>query len=90
LPQLSRNFLAMPLAKQSQNESQPPGPVLAGRTLRMIRNTHGVGLRQVAKMVGISASHLSRVESGERPATPDLMNRICDALATLPVPEDVA
>jgi transcriptional regulator with XRE-family HTH domain len=80
----------MPLANIPQNESQPPGPVLAGRTLRMIRNTHGTSLRTVAAMVGISASHLSRVESGERPATPDLMNRICEALATLPEPADKA
>jgi DNA-binding Xre family transcriptional regulator len=90
LPQLSRNFLAMPLANESQKGSQTPGPVLAGRTLRMIRKTHRASLREVGALVGISASHLSRVESGERPATPDLLARICDALATLPAPEDVA
>lgn len=57
----------------------------------MIRNSHGTSLRSLAASLGISASHLSRIESGERPATPDLMNRICAALATLPAPgEDPA
>jgi transcriptional regulator with XRE-family HTH domain len=54
----------------------------------MMRNTHGVGLRQLAALVGISASHLSRVESGERPASPSLVNRICDAIAELPAPPE--
>lgn len=55
----------------------------------MIRDTHHASLRTVAAAVGISASHLSRVESGERPATPELTRRITAALATLPVPTDL-
>lgn len=54
----------------------------------MMRNTHGVGLRALAEMVGISASHLSRVESGERQVSQSLVNRICDALAKLPAPTE--
>lgn len=65
---------------------QDASPAAAGRTLRMMREAHGVGVRDLAAMVGISPSHLSRVETGERAATPDLMNRICDAIADLPAP----
>lgn len=61
--------------------------VLAGRTLRMMRQAHRVNLRKMAERVGISASHLSRVESGERPATAELTARICDEIAKLPAPK---
>lgn len=56
----------------------------------MMRKTHGVNLRDLAALVGISASHLSRVESGERPASQGLVDRICDALATLPPKEEAS
>jgi transcriptional regulator with XRE-family HTH domain len=59
---------------------------LAGRTVRMIRQVHGVSLRSLARIVGISPSHLSRVEQGQRAVSPDLALRICQALAALPVP----
>lgn len=62
--------------------------ILAGKTLRMMRQSHRVGLRSMATIVGISPSHLSRIESGERPATEELTARICAALATLPAPTD--
>lgn len=78
-------------ATSPQNSPQVVTPqVLAGRTLRMMRETHGVSLRELAETVGISASHLSRVESGERPATADLTERLCAAIADLPAPEKSA
>lgn len=52
----------------------------------MMREAHHVGLREMARTVGISPSHLSRVESGERAAGPDLMDRLCDVIAQLPPP----
>lgn len=61
--------------------------VLAGRTLRMMREAHRVGLRELAGLVGISPSHLSRVESGERGAGADLTDRICSVIAELPPAE---
>lgn len=80
----------MPSAKPSQSTLRTPPEVLAGRTLRMMRNTHGVNLRDMAALVGISAGHLSRVESGQRPASPGLVDRICDALAALPTEKESA
>lgn len=75
-------------ATSPQDAPQEVAPqVLAGRTLRMMRETHGVSLREMAATVGISASHLSRVESGERPATSDLTDRLCAVIANLPAPE---
>lgn len=77
----------MPIANESQNGSQVAPHNLSGPTLRMMRNEHRVSLRELAALVGISASHLSRVESGERPVSPSLVERVCDAIATLPVAE---
>ena len=56
----------------------------------MMRETHGVGLREMASIVDISPSHLSRVESGERPATADLTKRLCDAIASLEAPKEAS
>jgi transcriptional regulator with XRE-family HTH domain len=75
----------MSTAKPPQSYLNVTPQVLAGRTLRMMREAHGVKLRELASMVGISPSHLSRVESGERAAGPDLTDRICDVIATLPL-----
>lgn len=77
----------MDTATSPQNGVSVAPQVLAGRTLRMMREHHRVSLRDLAGMVGVSASHLSRVESGERPATADLTERLCTAIASLPVRE---
>lgn len=66
-------------------ETVTSAQVLTGRTLRRMRESHGVSLRSCATMVGVSPSHLSRVESGYRLATPSLTQRINAALAGLPV-----
>jgi transcriptional regulator with XRE-family HTH domain len=74
----------------SQDAPQVPPQVLFGRTIRMMRQAHGVGLREMAVLVGVSPSHLSRVESGERAAGADLKDRLFDALATLPAPREAS
>jgi transcriptional regulator with XRE-family HTH domain len=38
-----------------------------GRRLRQIRLWRGLSLRVAADLAGLSASHLSRIERGERP-----------------------
>jgi transcriptional regulator with XRE-family HTH domain len=47
-----------------------------GMTLRIERTLARVSLTHVARAVGISVGHLSRIESGERTASPDLIERI--------------
>lgn len=49
-----------------------------GHALRVIRGTRS--LRSLAAEIGVSQAHLSRVESGERPATPDLVMRLASQL----------
>ena len=56
----------------------------------MMREAHRIGLRELAGLVGVSASHLSRVESGERVLSADLETRICDVIANLPGQEQSA
>ena len=50
----------------------------------MMREAHGLSLREMAAAVEVSASHLSRIESGERPASSGLQDRICTTIAQLP------
>lgn len=47
-----------------------------GRVLKVERVAAGVPLGLVASAVGISAGHLSRIESGERTGSPELIERI--------------
>ena len=37
-----------------------------GQYLHQLRETEGLGLRQLASQIGLSASHLSMVEHGQR------------------------
>lgn len=67
-----------------------PAAVRAGRTLRMMREAHGVSLRFIAAAVDVTPGHLSRVESGERPASDELTQRICDVIAMLPAPVEAS
>lgn len=76
----------MSTAISPQNEAQRP-QILAGRAIRIMRTAHQVGLRELAELIGVSPSHLSRVESGERAASQSLTERICDVIAELPTPE---
>lgn len=65
-------------------QNTPTATELAGRTLRMMREAHGVTLRTMAARVGVSPSHLSRIESGERAAGAELTVRLCEEIAALP------
>lgn len=52
------------------------GPQL-GRRLRTLRQTRGETLAEVAESVGLSASTVSRVESGKRRPSLDSLERLC-------------
>lgn len=47
-----------------------------GRALKVERTAAGVPAGVVALAVGISAGHLSRIEKGERNASPELIDKI--------------
>jgi transcriptional regulator with XRE-family HTH domain len=80
----------MHTATSPQEGASVAPQVLAGRTLRMMREAHHTSLRDLAARAGVSPSHLSRVESGERPATADLTARLCAVIADLPTAQESA
>lgn len=51
-----------------------------GPTIRRKRERMGYGLNAFARQVGISASHLSRIERGLRGAQPEVVRRIASGL----------
>jgi tetratricopeptide (TPR) repeat protein len=50
-----------------------------GSELRRLRSAKGIRLAELAKLVHYSKSHLSRIETLAKPASPDLVRR-CDAV----------
>ena len=52
-----------------------------GATLAALRTEAGMSQRQLAKVLGVPFSHLSRVESGERALTDNLYREAARAVA---------
>src|SRR5215211_2557743 len=52
-----------------------------GRLLTRLRNERGLAQKQVAQLAEIDGSTLSRLESGDRGVTREVLDRICDVLA---------
>lgn len=65
----------------------PTDAELAGGTLRMMRKAHHLTLADLAAAVGVTQSHLSRVETGERVASEGLLVRVAAVFAALPSQE---
>lgn len=53
---------------------------MAETVLRRIRLAKGISLTAMAHRLGILASRLSMIESGQRPVTPDLAQSIAEVL----------
>ncbi len=51
-----------------------------GRSLRSARNSQGRTLREVARQARVSLGYLSEVERGQKEASSELLNSICQAL----------
>jgi transcriptional regulator with XRE-family HTH domain len=51
-----------------------------GRSLRASRNSQGRTLREVARQARVSLGYLSEVERGQKEASSELLNSICQAL----------
>jgi transcriptional regulator with XRE-family HTH domain len=56
-----------------------PSPEL-GRLLTRLRNERGLAQKQVAHLAAITGSALSRLESGERGVSREVLDRICGVL----------
>jgi transcriptional regulator with XRE-family HTH domain len=52
-----------------------------GEIIRKARQDCKLSVRAMANLIGISHTHLTRIENGERPLTPELSNRHAVALA---------
>ena len=51
-----------------------------GRLLTRLRNERGLAQKQVARLAEIDGSTLSRLESGDRGVSQEVLDRICDVL----------
>lgn len=58
-------------------------PHTPGSAIRLLREALGISLRDLARAAGISASHLSRMECGERAMPPMTHEHLIAALARL-------
>ena len=56
-----------------------------GRALKVERTAAGVSLTRVADAIGVSIGQLSRIEKGERTASPEVVKRIREILAAAEV-----
>jgi len=66
--------------KQASKNSYSPAPKAA--SLRARRLKRGCGLRELARLSGVSHSHLVNVENGTRNVTSETAGRISAALET--------
>ena len=53
-----------------------------GHVFRIFREAHGLTLREVARETSVSASHLSRIESGKARWSAGSYSRLIDFYAT--------
>jgi transcriptional regulator with XRE-family HTH domain len=51
-----------------------------GNVIRNARKEAQLSVRAMANLIGISHTHLTRIENGERPLTPELSKRHAQAL----------
>lgn len=57
-----------------------PGPEQLGRLLAGHRDARRLGQKQTARLAGIDNSTLSRLESGDRGVSREVLDRLCDVL----------
>jgi len=58
--------------------------LMFGHTLRMLRTTAGISLRNLAKKMDVSPAYLSQIERGKLP--PPTHNRIAKIAETIGIP----
>lgn len=56
-------------------------PTTPGGALRALRAAAGLTLEQVAQEAGVSHTHLSRVETGAKAASPEWIGAVAEAIA---------
>jgi predicted transcriptional regulator len=56
----------MSICKRCGGTGDEPDQLATGQTLRGMRTSAGISLRRMAKLIGLSHSFLSQLESGQR------------------------
>ena len=64
----------------SQSHKTPPPQEALGSLLTRLRGERNLAQKEVAHRAGIDGSTLSRLESGERGVSREVIGRICDVL----------
>ena len=54
---------------------------MINEALRLVRIAHGYKSKEVAQMIGVSASYLSEIESGRKTPTLDLLQKYSEAFS---------
>lgn len=65
---------------RKESERSPVRIYRGGAALRAFRLGAGFGLREAARLAGMSAGHLSDLETGKRLLTNDMVARVANAL----------
>lgn len=63
------------------NSNPIPPPATPGAAIRVLRNAAHLTIEQVATEAGVSPSHLSRVETGAKSATPAWIGAVAETIA---------
>lgn len=73
----------MGISTNTATSAQPAPDTLTAQTVKAIRKALGLSQGEFGALLGITASHLSRIENGARPAGSALIRRIYDVLVDL-------
>lgn len=55
-----------------------------GEKIKSLRETHRIGVRELGRMVDVSAMHISNIEKGKSSASAEIILKIAEALQTSP------
>jgi len=55
-----------------------------GEKIKALRETHRIGVRELGRMVDVSAMHISNIEKGKSSASAEIIQKIAEALQTSP------
>ena len=59
-------------------------PITLGEKIKELREGQQIGLRELGRLVDVSAMHISNIEKGKRSASPEILQKIAAALSTDP------
>jgi transcriptional regulator with XRE-family HTH domain len=73
------------MTRQKLPETEAQERIRIGATLRQLREARHVSLDELARAIDKSRPYLSRIESGDKPLTAELLGRIAHVLDVRPI-----